>query len=100
MSSKLSRMAASCFNYEAKRCVGSDSIDEGQQDDQGSVEGLSKSGSTDSDTPSDKSITTHNWIRSFSERVRSFRSGEFDEGIVAIRRRKLAGRFGEKAVNG
>ncbi|KAK7496604.1 hypothetical protein BaRGS_00012256 [Batillaria attramentaria] len=33
----------------------------------------------------------HNWIRSFSERVRGRRSGEWEEGIGVIRRRRLAG---------
>lgn len=43
------------------------------------------------ETPVEK-LPNHNWIRSFSERVRSFRGGEFEEGISAIRRRKLAGK--------
>ncbi|GFS12071.1 hypothetical protein ElyMa_001362700 [Elysia marginata] len=88
MSRKLSRMAASCFNNEANRCVQRQSKD--VQDTSFIKLGVELSG-TDSDTPSEKSITNHNWIRSFSERLRNFRSGEFDEGIVAIRRRKLAG---------
>ncbi|KAK3784793.1 hypothetical protein RRG08_020477 [Elysia crispata] len=83
-------MAASCFNNETNRCVHQRPSKDAQDSD--SVEQGAEPSGTDSDTPSEKPITNHNWIRSFSERLRNFRSGEFDEGIVAIRRRKLADR--------
>ncbi|XP_012942005.1 rho GTPase-activating protein 7, partial [Aplysia californica] len=80
MSGKLSRMAASCFNNDTEK---RDTPPHGEWvEPKFEPDGL--------DTPPEKGFANHNWIRSFSERVRNFRSGEFDEGISEIRRRKLA----------